>query len=416
MANITHWNDFFQRGVCRLTLFLFGMNLCFLYPALAQKQTPAPPTAPQKQDAEAKETLEKWAAAYKNAVTLQYTAAFLYAPQTAGETPQKVVIHFQQKRPNLLRAEVTAPHPADNAVLVSDGKILWEYCPATKQYKKTPVPHGPLLIQGELAGLRYVLPSLFFHPDPKDALLRGVAAFHLKKSADKNPHKAHQAPLILVRQQEDSFNFAWLDPKDYLPRRVLIFRMRETEAVEVLREERSDVRINAPIDDKIFTLALPADAKQLTAAGPEDLLLKPGTDAPDFTVKDAKGADVRFASLHGKMTLLIFWADWNPVCRTELAQMARMSAEAGMHGLTVVGVNCWDRPDAVRDYLEACPDSPLSLWRDPAKNRPESVAFRLYGVRGLPTSYLIAPDGKILHGWIGYDDHRSEEIRAAMPK
>ena len=50
-------------------------------------------------------------------------------------------------------------------------------------------------------------------------------------------------------------------------------------------------------------------------------MLKPGTKAPDFTLKTHDGKDIKLNSYAGKYVVLDFWASWCPDCRKDIPAM-----------------------------------------------------------------------------------------------
>ena len=94
-------------------------------------------------------------------------------------------------------------------------------------------------------------------------------------------------------------------------------------------------------------LGAPTVQAQQTAQPPqeEDLdakygaeLLKPGTVAPDFTLKDLDGLPVKLSELRGRRVVLVFWASWCPDCRAEVPDLKAMYAEADPDKVTFVSV------------------------------------------------------------------------------
>ena len=50
-----------------------------------------------------------------------------------------------------------------------------------------------------------------------------------------------------------------------------------------------------------------------------------GAVAPDFTVRDLAGQEVKLAALKGKVVLVNFWATWCPPCREEIPSMMKLN-------------------------------------------------------------------------------------------
>ena len=80
----------------------------------------------------------------------------------------------------------------------------------------------------------------------------------------------------------------------------------------------------------IIALMLPflgAAAQDLDAEYAVDLL-RPGVQAPDFTLNDISGKPVTLSSFRGRQVVLVFWASWCPDCRAEVPQLKALQAQA----------------------------------------------------------------------------------------
>src|SRR5262245_33246575 len=64
-----------------------------------------------------------------------------------------------------------------------------------------------------------------------------------------------------------------------------------------------------------------------------------GAPAPDFTLKDTEGNDVRLADLEGQVVVINFWATWCGPCRLEMPALQAKYDAMKEQGLTVVAVN-----------------------------------------------------------------------------
>ncbi len=147
-------------------------------------------------------------------------------------------------------------------------------------------------------------------------------------------------------------------------------------------------------------------------------MLKPGAQAPDFTLKTLVGKPVSLSGLRGRVVLVDFWASWCPPCRLSMPHTQALSDALGRKGLTVVSVNSWDTRAGMQAFLKAHPEYTTTLLFDDAPtahgHREKSVASRLYGVRGIPTLYLLDKTGHVAASFIGYDDGDEACLRAEI--
>lgn len=365
-----------------------------------------------KLDRPAKEFLRNWSETYLKAKSLSFVSHVTFASNSSART-RSMTIRFWAQRPNLLRAEVETGNPKDTGVMVSDGKAIWEYLSGMNEYMRTDMIE-PLYIRGELGLLSEVPPCLMFHPEPASVLRYGLKSLEIKGTEKIGKENC----LVVVRQLPKRVIISWCSDRDYMPRLIVSYNVSGSRLVETYREVRTEVKVDSSLPRSLFTLSIPKTARQRFSVHPEDVLLKSGAMAPDFTARDRDGKTVRFSSLRGKNVLLTFWAGWCPSCLDGLSSLNRLQAEFADKNVVVVAVNTWDYPTALQDYLGRHPRSRLLLWADPGSEakseREETFPYKLYGVRGLPTTFLIGADGKIAQSWIGYDEKKPDEFRDAL--
>jgi cytochrome c biogenesis protein CcmG, thiol:disulfide interchange protein DsbE len=117
--------------------------------------------------------------------------------------------------------------------------------------------------------------------------------------------------------------------------------------------------------------------------------------APDFTRTDLAGKPLALRSYRGKLVLLNFWATWCGPCLTEIPRFAEWQKEYGAAGLQIVGVSMDDNAAPVkRAYDKYHLNYPVVMG-------DAELAERFGGVLGLPLSYLIDSNGRIVARYQG---------------
>lgn len=128
-----------------------------------------------------------------------------------------------------------------------------------------------------------------------------------------------------------------------------------------------------------------------------------GDAAPAFTLPGAKGEAVALDKLRGKVVYVDFWASWCGPCRRSFPWMNDMQQKYGGKGFVVVGVNV-DKKRADADKFLAQIPAAFTLAFDEAGTTPSA-----YGVKGMPSSYLIDGSGKVVYVERGFlDEHKAE--------
>jgi cytochrome c biogenesis protein CcmG, thiol:disulfide interchange protein DsbE len=136
--------------------------------------------------------------------------------------------------------------------------------------------------------------------------------------------------------------------------------------------------------------ALPALLRTLDLRG-----YATGTRPPAFSGRTTDARPLATADLRGQVVVLNFWASWCLECRPELPVLEALHRRFGPRGLTIVGVNAREERDTVRRYAaELGLTFPLVL--DPA-----GTINATYGVIGLPTTFVIARDGRVVALGVG---------------
>jgi cytochrome c biogenesis protein CcmG, thiol:disulfide interchange protein DsbE len=120
--------------------------------------------------------------------------------------------------------------------------------------------------------------------------------------------------------------------------------------------------------------------------------------APDFTLTDLDGKPLSLASYKGKVVLLDFWATWCAPCRAEIPHFVEFQNKYGPQGLSVVGVSMDDDVKPVGPfYKEYKMNYPVAMGND-------KLANSYGGILGLPVTFLIDRNGKIVEKFVGAVD------------
>jgi peroxiredoxin len=121
--------------------------------------------------------------------------------------------------------------------------------------------------------------------------------------------------------------------------------------------------------------------------------LKIGDHAVDFSLPDIKGNLITLSSYMNKYVLLEFWASWCGPCRQENPNLLEMYRKYQNDGFDILGVSI----DELKSSWESTITSDTLLWTtvcDLKGNLGEvPITYRVYGI---PTNYLISPQGTII--------------------
>lgn len=128
-----------------------------------------------------------------------------------------------------------------------------------------------------------------------------------------------------------------------------------------------------------------------------------GERAPEFQLQGEQST-VSLADAAGKIVYLDYWASWCGPCRQSFPWMNDMQAKYGPQGLRIIAVNLDAKPEDARKFLARQPAS-FTLAFDPTGQTP-----RQFGVKGMPSSFLIGRDGAILARHMGFKEADRAEL------
>ncbi|MEW6739350.1 MAG: peroxiredoxin family protein [Nitrospirota bacterium] len=131
--------------------------------------------------------------------------------------------------------------------------------------------------------------------------------------------------------------------------------------------------------------------------------------APEFSLKALNGKNVRLSDFRGKVVLVNFWASWCPPCKMEIPGFQKTYATYKKKGFTIIGI--------------ATDDVSQSFIKDAGMTYPVVTAddkvIRDYGnISGIPTSFLVGRDGRIIKKVMGmyFESSLKSDVENALKR
>ena len=117
--------------------------------------------------------------------------------------------------------------------------------------------------------------------------------------------------------------------------------------------------------------------------------------APDFELDDIDGEAFDLKSTRGRWVFLHFWASWCGPCREEMPTIQALSETIDEDKLHFVLVNVAEDEDTIFNFLGIVAPNLISLMDQ------DGLISEIWKPRGLPTTFLIDPDGMVRYQAIG---------------
>ena len=130
--------------------------------------------------------------------------------------------------------------------------------------------------------------------------------------------------------------------------------------------------------------------------------------APDFELSDLDGDRHRLSDYRGRVVIVNFWATWCPPCRAEMPSMQSAWEQLEHEGIMMLGIDVGEDEDTIFQFTADYPvDFPLLLDLD-------SQVTAQWPVRGLPTTFIVDPQGNIVYRAIGSREWDDPELLAQI--
>ncbi len=279
-------------------------------------------------------------------------------------------------------------HAAEPFDVATDGRLVISLDRANKlyQYGDFSTAH-PLL---EPAGSLFMIE--YFHPTPfqdergaRDARYEGVAEV-----------EGVSCHVVYVKYRQHAPDARWyIGRDDALPRRVdRIFDRFGAKGATVL--VLADLEVSPDLDQNVFNPRCPRGFAR------RKYLLPLGVRAPAWSLHTPEGRPIRLEDLRGNVVVLDFWATWCEQCKKSMPQVARLHKRFERRPVRIIGMNCWDKGDAAAYFKGQGFDYALLLGADETAED--------YCIPGIPTYYVIDPQGRVAYAVTGIVENREREL------
>ncbi len=118
--------------------------------------------------------------------------------------------------------------------------------------------------------------------------------------------------------------------------------------------------------------------------------ISPGEPPPQFTLSDLTGKQVSLSEFQGKLVLINFWASWCGPCLSEMPALQRLYSRLKDEGFVILAIGVDDDAESLRKFTEKYGLTFPVLFDEGSKIK------RLYGLTGVPESFFVGRDGRLI--------------------
>jgi thiol-disulfide isomerase/thioredoxin len=116
----------------------------------------------------------------------------------------------------------------------------------------------------------------------------------------------------------------------------------------------------------------------------------------DFTLPDMDGVQHKLSDYRGKWVVVNYWATWCPPCLSEIPELVEFHEENKDKLAVVLGVNFENiGNNGLRQFTEEY------FINYPVLHMPPGPSSALGPIPGLPTTYLVSPEGEVVARQVG---------------
>lgn len=116
------------------------------------------------------------------------------------------------------------------------------------------------------------------------------------------------------------------------------------------------------------------------------------------------GEPVKVSDFTGNITLLNFWATWCPPCRAEMPSIERLHQAMQGKPFRIIAVNSGEHRSQVASFIEK------NKYTFPIYLDESNALSSIFAARGLPSTYLVNKEGKVIAARIGAMEYDQAEL------
>jgi thiol-disulfide isomerase/thioredoxin len=139
-------------------------------------------------------------------------------------------------------------------------------------------------------------------------------------------------------------------------------------------------------------------------------ILKIGAPIPLMQFIHIDGGEFRLDNTSGKITIINVWAPWCLPCREEMPSLERLSHLLDQNQGQIIGVAMDERPQ-VQEFIQR-----FNITFPIVLEHSDYPIEGFLGVKQLPETLIVAPNGTLAARIVGYQEWDSAEMKQRLQK
>lgn len=156
--------------------------------------------------------------------------------------------------------------------------------------------------------------------------------------------------------------------------------------------------------------ALLAVAGLLLSSQPAEAILQKGDKAPPIKVTTTSGQPVTLANYRGYVLVMDYFATWCIPCKESIPHLNSLNRKYGKQGLQILGMSVDEGND--REVKSFIAERKISY---PVAIAGEDLQTE-YGLRSIPTVYVIDKRGVVAERYQGYSDQTGRAMEETIKR
>ncbi|MCG6939483.1 MAG: TlpA family protein disulfide reductase [Gammaproteobacteria bacterium] len=140
-----------------------------------------------------------------------------------------------------------------------------------------------------------------------------------------------------------------------------------------------------------------------------DILAWPAENRLDeFSLRDIQDNKHKLSDYRGKVVLVNFWASWCPPCIYEMPELTNLKKHFADQPFEIIALNVGEKKYRVRKFVK------LINFDLPVLLDTSSETFNSWGVKTLPTSFLLDANGQVRYRVRGNPGWENEQTKTMI--